>query len=866
MFIPSLVLATVNVLPATAATSSQWRIFVTTADLPQLRARAADTKKNALGYVAADEWKTLLAKADKFVAAPPYHYAVNMPGREGGPSKRWEYTLSDAPPPRHDDYSHWPPWTAMFQERDDSLTTRLKYLLAAFVVTDRPKYFERAKQIVMHLCAWPGIWTDPSYGGGKPCLDTGHAAAWVSVFYDWCDDQLTEPERRRVRQALIDKALLPIDKVIDNVAPYHNYTAVIANGLCLGGIALSGEDDRAAGWIDHAIRRLTLNFDAQGKDGGPMEGPMYGTYAANQFADTIWALTTAGVDNKLVTHHYLRTLPRYCVAMLNPNNHQVPCFGDGGPGVAFVNLMLALAVRGDSDAAWYCQQADQLRADTVRKFLLLDPQRIRPKQPARNPSDCFVDVGYASLRTGYKPGGAFMAFKCGPPTAEIGHNHYDHNSFVINYAGTWIAWDPGYRNYFEPRERKYTTSTFGHNSIVVDLDDAFLRDNAPYSVGHTQVHLNRAHIAEYFTSEAFDYVMGEAAGAYNNDKVCVLDQFDRHIVYAKPRVFFMFDTLAAPQRHTFSFMLHAARDAAFEIEEDQVRLVSTGGYLQVFLCSPQGLQFSTGLYAGAEVYGPYLAATTRRVSNARFIAALVPRRHSQLVVNPGFESGMIGWKPRNLPGWKENHHIDTEVKHGGKGSARIDGPGGYYYSRRFAARPGTKLVARWWAKCSAPTGASSIFYFWRGGKYFRRALGPAAKDNAWRQYKLTAVVPEGAEEACLALQFFGKGQCWYDDVEIAAENAPPPPAPAVASSVGDGNGIVVNVDGETYVMLLGAQTAVVKGQSIECTAPLAVVHLEGDHPKAFVRGPGALKIGGKAIPCVNGKWPRGLDTHLPAGL
>jgi len=666
--------------------------------------------------------------------------------------------------------------------------------------------------------------------------------------------------------ALAEKALAPIDKMMDSVSPYHNYTAVIANGLCVGAVALLGEDERAQAWIDHAAARIKLNFDAQGKDGGPMEGPGYGTYAANNIADAIWALHSAGLPNDLVEHPYIKTLPRYCVSMLSLNTRQLPTFGDGGFVRGFIHLMTILALRGDTDAAWYCQQVHALEPTTVRQFLALDPDRIRPVSPRFNPSTVFVDVGYAVLRDGYQRDSPYLAFKCGPPKAKIGHNHYDHNSFVISYAGTWLAWDPGYRNYFLAPARKYTTSTFGHNSIVVDLDDAFLRDNAPYSVGHTQVHLNRAHIAEYFTSEAFDYVMGEAAGAYNNDKVCVLDQFDRHIVYAKPRVFFMFDTLAAPQRHTFSFMLHAARDAAFEIEEDQVRLVSTGGYLQVFLCSPQGLQFSTGLYAGAEVYGPYLAATTRRVSNARFIAALVPRRHSQLVVNPGFESGMIGWKPRNLPGWKENHHIDTEVKHGGKGSARIDGPGGYYYSRRFAARPGTKLVARWWAKCSAPTGASSIFYFWRGGKYFRRALGPAAKDNAWRQYKLTAVVPEGAEEACLALQFFGKGQCWYDDVEIAAENAPPPPAPAVASSVGDGNGIVVNVDGETYVMLLGAQTAVVKGQSIECTAPLAVVHLEGDHPKAFVRGPGALKIGGKAIPCVNGKWPRGLDTHLPAGL
>ena len=149
---------------AVSAERNHPRIFITSKDLPRLRATASDTRTNALGYVPAEAWKELQARADAFVAAPPYHRAVSMPGREGSPRKRWEYTLSKEPPPRHDYCRRYPPWTGMFQERADSITTRLKHLLLAYVVTGEATYFERAKEMVFALCAWPMIWTDPGVG------------------------------------------------------------------------------------------------------------------------------------------------------------------------------------------------------------------------------------------------------------------------------------------------------------------------------------------------------------------------------------------------------------------------------------------------------------------------------------------------------------------------------------------------------------------------------------------------------------------------------------------------------------------------------------------------------------------------------
>ena len=63
-----------------------------------------------------------------------------------------------------------------------------------------------------------------------------------------------------------------------------------------------------------------------------------------------------------------------------------------------------------------------------------------------------------------------------------------------------------------------------------------------------------------------------------------------------------------------------------------------------------------------------------------------------------------------------------------------------------------------------------LFIRWRGGKSFARTMGPVANVDEWRQYEFEDVVPEGAEEICLAVQFFRKeGACWYDDVELTSD-------------------------------------------------------------------------------------------------
>jgi len=838
------------------------RVFITAADLPRLRRLANDHRSGPFRVVPAEGWEKVRRRAEQFVKASPYHYRVMMPGRNGGPSREWEYTLSDAPPPRHDDFRHYPPWTAMFQERDDSITTRLKYLLVAGMVTGEDRFFDRARKIVRHLCAWPGVWTDPSYGSGRPCLDTGHAAVWVGVYYDWAGSRLPAREAAEVRNALAEKALAPIDAVIDSLPAYHNYNAVVAAGLGIGGIALLGEDHRAEGWVRHAVARARAWLDAQGRDGGFMEGPMYGTYAADQIGDLLRALETAGVPHDLTDHPVLRTLPRYAVSLLDMGSRKQPCFGDGGLTVGFSNLMRVLALRGDRVAAWYSLQINALIPDTPRRLLDYDSDRIRPERPAFNPSACWIDVGYAVLRNGFDPDAPMLAFKAGPPKAIIGHNHYDQNSFILMFGGKQAAADPGYRDYFRSKRRRYTVSSFGHNTVVLDVNDAYLASNAVCTAGHDQVRLNGGRIEEFFAGDPVDYVTGEAAPAYNPDDRRVLEHFQRRIWYAKPFAYIVEDHIEAPKPHRYSFLLHGEPGARIETQPDGCTIRTAGVLLDCRVYTPGSVEVKSGLYPGAEDRGPWFAAATRRpAKSARFVAVLVPRYDRQVVINPGFEDGMIGWQPRRLPGFAENHVIDREVFHSGRASARIDN-GGYYYSSRFRVRPGMRLTARWWARCTASEGASSLFYFWHKGRAVATAKGPAADSDEWRPYEFTAEVPKGVEEACLALQFFGKGRCWYDDVDIVVD--PPLPSsqpPRVMALGADAEaGMEIHVGDLCAVFLRNdsgrPRRIEAAGRSFETTAPRALIVIDGKgRAVAFAPG-GEVRIDGRVLPAASGEWRR----------
>ncbi|MGQ9730463.1 MAG: heparinase II/III domain-containing protein [Candidatus Zipacnadales bacterium] len=816
------------------------RLLVNAQTLPRLRAKAADETTNAFGFDTKSAWAVLKSRADTFVAAAPYHYSVNIPLPDNKFAGIWEYTLSDAMPPRHDDTPAYPPWTAMFQEREDSITSRLIHLSFAYLITQEKAYAEVAKTIALHLSHWDQ-WTDPSYSAGrlKACLDTGHCTYAVSMCYDWCFDYLSEMERTQIRQAICTKGIEACLAGVEAYPPDTNGFAVITSGATLGAIAVLPEEPRASEWLATCLEKIRTSLDRGGKDGGAFEGPMYGTYLLDSFAKVFDALEAANIEHNLFEHPYLGTMTRYCLSQMAPDTKEMPCFGDGSPTRGYPQLMSILAHRGDTDAAWYIQQIGAIRADNIYDFIRLDTSRLQPRQPEWNPSQVLVDIGHASLRTGYDPKAPSLFFKSGPYTNNIGHNHFDHNAFVISYGGEWIVPDRGYHVRYDPAQRKFTLGSMGHNTVVLDVDEAYLARTEVPDEGHDQVKRTGGQIIEHFAGEGFDFVTGAAAEAYNTPEHIVLDRFDRTILYVKPYFFVVYDRLVSPQPHAFNFLLHGDGSSVIAPLEENFTITRMRAELIGRIASSTPSTRHIEAYPGAEQLGRYVRVETAPTTKTEFVAFLYPRPNTNplFIRNGNFEAGMAGWRPRaneDLP----NHRIVTERPAEGAHCAQIENSG-YYYSDYFVLPEGKEVTARVQVRTTelpADKGATMTLYFWRDGKAFAsQRVGPFAHSN-WQEHAVTAVVPKGTQQVCLALEFFAPGTGWFDDVRIEATVEEMPATLTPRLDRFDTEGLDVTLADERYLICIGDAGVQREVTGMQSDGELAVVALRGGEPvRAFVK-------------------------------
>lgn len=827
-------------------------LLVNTDGLAALRTKAADASVNRFGFKTAEVWAAIKANADRLASLPAYRYQVNCPGENHVTLDVFDYTLSDQMPPRHDKSPAYPPWTAMFQEREDSITTRLVHFSFAYLVSGERKYADKAKEIALHLAHWEQ-WTDPSYGRGrlKCCLDTGHCLYAMAMCYDWCYDTLSDAERVQMREAIATKGILPALAGVDVYPADTNGYAVITAGAGLAALAIRPEEPKAAEYLQQCLDKTRVSLDHGGKDGGMFEGPMYGTYLIDSFALFFDGLVSAEVTHDLFDHPYLKTMDRYCIGLLAPDTRQIPCFSDGSPGIAVPKLMSLLAQRGSSDAAWYLEQIGAIKPECLYDFVRFDAAKLNPRQPAWNPSTDFRDIGYASLRDGFNAGAASLFFKSGPETNRIGHNHYDHNAFVISYGGQWIIPDRGYHSFYIPAQRKFSLGSLGHSTIVLDVDEAYRHNQTVPSPGHEQVQLAGGRIVDFFAGKHFDFVKGAAAQTYNSDKLTILDRFDRSIVYLKPDLFVIYDQLSAPQPHSYNFLLHC--DSMGDIEAAGEEFLVTRGSSQVVakVFSPAKLTPHIERYPGAESYGPYLRVETEKTPATSFLTVLYPRpyRSDTLLRNGGFEKETFGWTIRGGDD-APNHEIVADNPAEGKQCARVK-KSGYYYSERFALPVGTAITVKAKTRTTelaAGQGPTMTIYFWAAGKAFASKRAGPFVETAWTEHEVSARVPEGTEQVSVALEFFAPGTGWFDDVRVTTDQKfEPVLTPAIVPL--DAGATEVSLGRERFLVSFGEPGKTRESGDLSTDAELAAVCIDqaGKPVRAMLKGGTFVSFHGKDV-------------------
>ncbi|UCH65816.1 MAG: hypothetical protein JSW63_01400, partial [Ignavibacterium sp.] len=150
---------------------------------------------------------------------------------------------------------------------------RILYLSYSYLVTKEVKYLLKAEEEMLAATEFTD-W-NPSH-----FLDVAEMTTALAIGYDWLYADLSEESKQKIRQAIIEKGLLPsLDEEQWWLKANNNWNQICNTGLVLGSLAIYEDDPVLADSIIHrASLTIKLPLDQYEPDGAYPEGPGYWGY------------------------------------------------------------------------------------------------------------------------------------------------------------------------------------------------------------------------------------------------------------------------------------------------------------------------------------------------------------------------------------------------------------------------------------------------------------------------------------------------------------------------------------------------------------------------------------------------------------
>ena len=349
-----------------------------------------------------------------------------------------------------------------------SVVNRIYNLSLVYRLTGDKRYADRA-------------WTELKAVGEfeswhpKHFLDTAEMTHAVAIGYDWLYDYWTPEQRKFLRQAIVEKGLIPALDVHHKkngwAATAFNWNQVCNGGIGMGALAIADEEPKLAGeFLEDALNSIQIAMKTYAPDGAWPEGPGYWDYATSYNVFLLAALESA-----LHTDFGLSQLPGFALAgdfpiyMTSPINRTFN-FADAHDKIG-----------APPELFWLAQKFNRPDyADFAMKRATGSPFELIWSHPlnastTKTPSldKYFRHAEVVSLRGSWTDSNAtFVAFKAGSP--KVNHSHLDLGSFVLDAEGERWATDLAGDNYNLPayfgnqRWTYYRLRAEGHNTLVLN--------------------------------------------------------------------------------------------------------------------------------------------------------------------------------------------------------------------------------------------------------------------------------------------------------------------------------------------------------------------------------------------------------------
>ena len=330
---------------------------------------------------------------------------------------------------------------------------------------------DRARQEMLAAAEFPD-WNPAHF------LDVAEMTNALAIGYDWLYQFLTDADRARIRQAIVEKGLKPGLLVYESGLGWpmviHNWNQVCNGGLTAGALAVADrQPDLARQVVDHARRSIVRVMTSFAPDGGWAEGPGYWNYATEYNVFFLSAVESAlGTDFGLKRMAGFRETGEFRIQSIGPLNRTFN-YADAhdSPGAAPQMFWFAKAFSRPD----YAEHESRYIGDRAGIFHLLWAAGLPAALPdSAQPLDkLFRGIDVAFFRSAWNDKDAiFVGFKGGDNTAN--HSHLDLGTFVLDALGQRWALDLGSDDYNLPgyfgqqRWNYYRLRTEGHNTLTIE--------------------------------------------------------------------------------------------------------------------------------------------------------------------------------------------------------------------------------------------------------------------------------------------------------------------------------------------------------------------------------------------------------------
>lgn len=463
----------------------------------------------------------------------------------------------------------------------DEVKRTLNALTAAVLLGDE-RYVQDAVRRLKNLASWDpdGPTSYNRRGLNMAARTLTHA---LVLGFDWLHPKLSPQEKSLLLRAIGRRlAHLHADVIgrRSRVArhPRDSHGQLTATMLGMMSALVLGDIPEAEEWMRQALP-LAINLTQPwgGEDSGFSNGMAYGIWDTGDLQSHWYVARWAtGIDfaQKAWVRNWAKVL-----AYFNPPGTPARLFGDGHEQ-AMLGEQSARFGKGYAHfaptplARWY---ASRLSGEAPLRFeyLMSPPADFNGPQPLPpgTPHSLYLPTtGWVAMHSDLADDKRVSVyFKSSPPPhGAFNHQHADQNGFVINAGGERLAIESGYYDAWKsPHWWKWLKNTRAKNAITFDggQGQIFFEQSDYKRMGYGR-------ITRFERAPQYDVVTGDATHAYDG----ALTQALRTLVYLRPNVLLVHDTLASARPRRWEWNIHAlnrmkqASARRIEIESNGQRL------------------------------------------------------------------------------------------------------------------------------------------------------------------------------------------------------------------------------------------------------------------------------------------------------